>query len=224
MTGEKRGFMPQAEVMGPLRNTHHQLNRNGTPEVVYTPRRSRVIMGVNRFGDIIFIPLPGSRWDKVDPALLPHFWRGTEQLFDQNAHSYKTSLHRKTTTVSLDISRGDGSHRPEKKTGFMFSRTVKDIARERKDKELKRRLLLMGIDVNKLYLLLHSATHNQTQLEQYAPKKKKKNIVSKAIKARGGNEKFKMDKNLAVSSPFMTHEKRVKGKKTIARNVYSYEG
>lgn len=222
MPGEKRGFTPQAEVVGPPRNTHHMLSKGGIPEVTYVSRKSRVIMGINRFGDVIFIPLPGNRFDAVDPALLPHLHRGAERLFDQRTHSYQTVLHLKTTTVFRDVRRGDGSYRPEKRTGFKFSTTRKDIARERKDKELKRRLTEMGIDVNKLYLLLHSAVHNQTLLEKPSTKKKK-NIVSKAIKARGGREKHKLDKSFAVSSPFMEYEKRNKAKKTVAGNVYTYK-
>lgn len=221
MPGEKRGFTPQAEVVGPPRNTHYMLSKGGVPEVAYVPRKSRVIMGINRFGDVIFIPLPGNRFDNIDPALIPHFIRGAERLFDQGIHSYKTVLHRKTTTVSRDIGYGNSTYRPEKKTGFKFSTTRKDIARERKDKEMKRRLLAMGIDIDKLYLLLHSATHNQTLLEKPSVKKKK-NIVSKAIKARGGNEKHKLDKSFAVSSPFMAHEKRNRAKKPITGNVYTY--
>lgn len=209
MASELRGYTPQAEVIGPHRFTHHPLDKGQVREVVYTPRRSRVIMGINAYGDIVFIPLPGREWDKVDPALLPHMFRGAERMFDQHHHTYETARHEKTTTVSNDIGRGDPDFRLPKETGFMFKSTKRDIAKERKDNDLKRWLLKMGIDEHKLYLLLHTAVHNQTLIET----------------ERAGKKKKKTKKDYSVSAPFMAYEKKHRRKKkTIARNVYTYRG
>lgn len=213
MAGEKVGVIPQGEIMGRERMRHHKLMRGKTPEVHYSPRRSRVIMGINLYGDVVFIPLPGREWTEVDPAVLPHLLRGTENLFDHSKNSYATALRRKTTTSSVKTNKGDETHRPPKVSGFKFSSTLRDIAEERKSNEMKRRLLSLGIDADKLYLLLHTALHNQVLLERQSPKKAKKDIVSKAIRGRGGNEKHRPPKNFGVSSPFLEFEKKKKADK-----------
>lgn len=206
MIGELRGLTPQAEVMRPPRNTHYQVLKGQVPEVVYVPRQSRVIMGINSYGDIVFLPLPGMKWDKIDPALLPHFYHGAQRLFDQRTHSYETARHKKTTTVSRKVGQGDPTHRLPKDSGFMFRTTKRDIYRERKDNELKRKLLELGIDEHKLFLLIHSATHNQMLLETERVKKKKK--TSK--------------KDYSISAPFLLFEKKHRKKKATAGNIYKY--
>lgn len=212
MAGEKIDVIAQGEIVGGERMRHYRLMRGGMPEVHYAPRRSRVIMGINLYGDIVFIPLPGREWNEVDPAVLPHLVRGAEGFFDQTKNSYRSALHRKTTSPSHKTNRGDEAHRLPKTAGFKFSSTARDIAEERKNNEMKRRLLSVGIDADKLYLLLHSALHNQTLLEKQTPKKTKKNIVSKAIRNRGGNEKHHPPKDFGTSAPLLNFEKKRKAR------------
>ena len=158
-------FLSQGQIAGPPRNTHHHLKRGSTQEIRYVPRRSRMIFGVDESGDFIYIPGP-LLVGLIDPAMLAHLEKGVERLLDtaKQTISYQTAKKKATTMPGFEVPKP--AFCPKKTTGFMFSVTAKEIAKERKENELKRQLREAGIDYNKLYLLLHSAYHSQILLER----------------------------------------------------------
>jgi hypothetical protein len=125
-------------------------------------------MGVNEFGDFVYIPLPGL---SLNAAFLPHLHRGAEKLFDvaTQRNAFATAKKRKTTTSGAFTNRG--VIRPEKIGGFGSKHERKKIDEIRKQNELKRRLLAAGINEYQLFLLLHSAYHSQTLYEKAPPKR-----------------------------------------------------
>jgi len=162
----KPEFTPQTEIVGRPRNRRYQLRLGPIIETVRFPRRSRVIMGLDEFGNFVYIPLPGLSFDARS---LPHLHRRAEQLFDRatERNAFTTAKKRKTTISGVLTNRG--VIRPEKVGGFGSKYERKKIRQIRRENELKRRLLAAGINEHQLFLLMHSAYHSQTLLEREAP-------------------------------------------------------
>lgn len=164
----KTEFAPQAQIVGKPRNRLFRLQRGPSVEIVRYPRRSRVIMGVDEFGNYDFKPLPRLR---LDARSLPHLDRGTVRLFDRatEKNAFTTALRRKTTTSGVPTNKG--VIRPKKFGGFGSEYERRIIGKIRKQNELKRRLLDAGINEHQLFLLMHSAYHSQTLFERLPAKK-----------------------------------------------------
>ena len=161
-------FTPQGEVFGRPRNRLYRLRRGSAVEIARSPRTSRVIMGVDKLGNFIYIPLPRLN---LNASSLPHLHRGAEQLFDSayQRNAFTTALRRKTTTSGVLTNRG--IIRPEKVGGFGSKHEQRRIRQIRKDNELKKRLLAAGINEHQLFLLMHSVLHNQTRFTETRPKR-----------------------------------------------------
>lgn len=164
----KAEFTPQAQIVGKSRNRLYRLRRGQFFEIARSPRRSRVIMGVDEFGDYDFKPLPKLG---LDARSLPRLDRGTVRLFDRATakNALTTALRRKTTISGVPTNKG--TIRPEKIGGFSSPYERWKIKQIRKEKELKRKLLDANIDEHKLSLLMNSAYHWQTLLERPPAKK-----------------------------------------------------
>jgi len=162
----KPEFTPQTEIVGRPRNRRYQLRLGPIIETVRFPRRSRVIMGLDEFGNFVYIPLPGLSFDARS---LPHLHRRAEQLFDRatERNAFTTAKKRKTTISGVLTNRG--VIRPEKVGGFGSKHEQRRIRQIRRENELKKRLLATGINEHQLFLLMHSAYHSQTLLEIKPP-------------------------------------------------------
>lgn len=164
--GVKPEFTPQTEIMGRPRDRIYRLQRGPSIETAPYPRTSRVIMGVDEFGNFVYIPLPKL---SLDAASLPHLHHGAEKLFDKAAERNAfTSAKRRRTTIG-GFSAQDTGYRQEKTGGFTSTHEQRRIRQIRKEQELKRELLRYGINEHQLFLLMHSAYHSQTRLEKEAP-------------------------------------------------------
>lgn len=159
-------FTPQAQRVGKPRNRLHRLQRGPSIEIARYPRTSRVIIGVDKFGNFVYIPLPRLN---LYAHSLPRLHPGAEKLFDRAAErkAFTTAKKRKTTTGGFAVK--DTGYRPKKWGGLGSPYERKRIAQIRRNNELKRKLLKAGIDEHKLFLLMHSAYHSQTLLEGKTP-------------------------------------------------------
>jgi len=162
----RREVFIQGEIVGEMRRRHYPVRRGPSIEVFPYPRRSRVIMGVDESGDCVYIPLPRL---KISSASLPHLHRGSEHLFNVagQRNAYSTARRRRTTTGGFIVR--ETGYRQKKTGGFSSPYELKRVQQIRKEEELKRSLLKMGINEHKLFLLMHSAVHSQVLLENSTP-------------------------------------------------------
>ncbi|MDO9027349.1 MAG: hypothetical protein Q7U68_00575 [Candidatus Roizmanbacteria bacterium] len=190
-------FTPQAEIFYKPRNRLYRLRRGSAIEIARSPRTSRVIMGVDKLGNFIYIPLPRLR---LDAHSLPHLHRGTERLFNRatERNAFTTAKKRKTTTGGFAVR--DTGYPPEKVGGFGSKHERRRIRQIRREKELERRLRDAGIDEHKLFLLIHSVLHNQTRFTETRPKR----ISPKTGGFRSSNEVRIMRKQRRRNQRFAT--------------------
>ncbi len=158
-------FTLQGNIVGRLHNKRYGLRRGSATEIFRSPGKSKVIVGVDEFGNIIYRRLRGL---KFNASSLPRLDRNTVNLFDRatERNAFSSAIRKKTVIRGYSVNKSDYR---EKRLGIGSVSERRKIAKIRKEKELKRQLLRAGINEHKLFLLMHSALHSQTRLEKELP-------------------------------------------------------
>lgn len=199
MRGE---FMPQGNIIGGIHNKIHRLHRGQSVVKLRHPGQSKILVGVDEFGNTSYRCLRGH---KFDASSLYRLHRNTVNLSEKAGERNAYSTEKRKRTVISGVAAKRNTFRPRKVKGFMFPATSREIAKDKKENALKRRLKEAGIDEHKLFLLIHSAYHSQTNFEKELPRRplpswkksgmspyeikemKKQRLKNQRVLARSGN-------------------------------------
>jgi hypothetical protein len=147
----KESFTPMAEITG--LKPRNRLYRLGQKRFGY-PRTTRIIVGLNEFGDTVVYSLGELKKMKgrINTSAYPHLLRGAEKYLGSpfQRRSFPAVYRKRTTTGGFKI-RESGFR--QQKIGFGSVYELKKIRRLRKEAEFERFLLQAGINEHQLFLL-----------------------------------------------------------------------
>ena len=161
-------FYYQGKIIGNKYHKRYGLGHGSSKEIFKRPGRSKVIVGVDEFGNTAYRRLRGA---KFDASSLHTLTRKTVDLFEKAGarNSYSSEIHKRTVIYGHEFERRN--FRSKKVKGFMFPSTSREVAHERKKNDLRRELKEAGINEHQLFLLMHSSPHSQTHFEKELPRR-----------------------------------------------------